>query len=53
MDEKRDARLVQIVVVGKQRPGDAPRGLVQIVVRESAIGRDDRATRVVIEDKIL
>ena len=43
--EKRDARLVQIVVVGQQRSGDAPRGVVQIVVGEHAIGGDDGAAR--------
>ena len=40
--EERDARLVQVVVVGEQRSGDAPRGVVELVVGERAVGGDDR-----------
>ena len=43
--EERNPRLVQIVVVGQQRSGDALRGIVQIVVGEHAIHGDDGAAR--------
>jgi hypothetical protein len=42
---KRNPRLVQIVVVGQQRSGDALRGILQIVIGEHAIDGDDGAAR--------
>ncbi len=52
--EERNARLVQIVVVGQQRPGNALRGIVQIVVGEQSPSTAMMARRgVVIQDKIL
>ena len=41
--EERDARLVQVVVVAEQRARDAPRCVIELVVRERAVGGNDRA----------
>ena len=39
--KKRDARLVQVGVVAEQRAGDAPRRVIELVVRERAVGGND------------
>jgi hypothetical protein len=42
--EECDTRLIQIFVVGKERPCHAARGLIELVIGEPAVRADDRRT---------
>jgi len=51
--EERHARLVQVGVVAEQRACDAPRCVIELVVRERAVGGNDGGAGLAHVDDVL